>query len=1068
MRQIAVFILSFFCLGNVLAQHPCFPVDSIPQYLKSGRDYEAACKGDPKALTQLAFSCRFANMNVSLLCLKNASGQGYSVASLWLANLYCFGFNSIQRDVELAKHYYQLALEQDVTGTAHFAYGYRCANGDLMEADMEQAKYYWLKGGEMGDLDAQCELVRFYYKGEHFEQDYVEAKKWIDKVLEQPDTPSTAYTKSSVRKMLADMYERGLGVEKSASDAFQVYVADSNWVKIAECYETGHGVKSDAKKALLYYEKVLGNHFMETDEACQKAVDYLEKNGNLNSGHIHFILGEYYAGKALQFDSRLAMDYRKQNGEYKSFYGASPLHDKVIENWEISAGTGYTKAISQLVDCYLTGNHVKADTVKATEWLKFGARKTKDKDLLYKMAWHNAKGIGMPVNEAEAVKWYTKAVKAGHYVAATNLGWCYEKGFGCKVNNKKAVKYYRIAAEHGEALALNNLGFAYIRGLGVSVDQEKGIALVQKAIEKGYTTAIPYLRQMLIFGMFDVKPDYEKGAAIFRSLDDSLRHSNYECLASLNTLIAHKPELATDPTEMLRRYTEHIKYINPYFSGSGTETFLVQYKDAIVHCKHTTSKDFLDAMQWMRTENAAGNNKIKAILYDVLNRRPELADNESEAFECLRELAETDDAYYQFQMAWSYAKGLGVQVDSVEAVKWYTKSAANGHSQAAFNLAWCYDFGFGCTKDPQKALGWYEKSAELGNATAVYELGRRYFVGYEVERDVEKAMPYLKKVMSGKGTHAESAALMLAKHYWEPKQYDSLIAMIEGIPNNCTPNIVPLYFYHAMALQEMGKENEALRPLLLGYRNMQILESYEKADASAVPGDNTFIFVIDNIPYVEYVPGAVGNNVDYVLEKFKIQERDFIDMSWSNGRCIIRTKRHLLEDKIGVLVAETSVEKLPEIYKQYAYTLSNIVPEDYICETAYEKALGYDASDLYLLNNYAYKLCLANRELEKALEMSGRTVQAQPNEPYYLDTYACILYMMEKYAEAKVYIDRCLDNTRSTDNNLEVYDHAGEIYAGCGMTDKAKEFWKKAMDCTDDMGIQQLLQQKIDNCNSLK
>lgn len=1068
MRKIALFFLSFLCLGNVLAQHPCFPVDSIPEYLKSNQNYEGACKGDPEALTQFATSCRFSNPEISLLCFKNASEQGYSIATVRLADLYLQGLNGIQRDIELAKHYYQVALKQDVTGWAHFAYGYRCASGALAKADIEQAKSYWLKGAEMGNLEAQCELARFYYEGEYFEQDYVEAKKWIDKVLMQPAASSTEYTKSTVRKMLADMYERGLGVEKSASNAFQVYLADSNWVKIAECYETGHGVKANVKKALLYYEKVLANNFMEVDDACQRAVDFLEKNSKSNSGHIHFILGEHYARQASLFDNRLAYDYRRQNGEYKSFYGASPLHDKVIENWEISARSGYAKAISQLVDCYLTGNHVKADTLKATEWLKFGASKTKDKDLLYKMAWHNAKGIGMPVNEAEAVKWYTKAVKAGHYVAATNLGWCYENGFGCKVNNKKAVKYYRIAAEHGEALALNNLGFAYIRGLGVSVDQEKGIALVQKAIEKGYTQAIPNLSQVLIFGRFDVKPDYEKGAAIFRSLDDSLRHSNYECLASLNTIIAHKPELATDPTEMLRRYTEHIKYINPYFSGSRTGTLLSQFEDAIVHCQHTASKDFLDAMQWLRTENAAGNNTVKAILYDVLNRRPELANNESEAFECLRELAETDDSYYQFQMAWSYAKGLGVQVDSVEAVKWYTKSALNGHSQAAFNLAWCYDFGFGCTKDSKKALGWYEKSAELGNATAVYELGRRYFVGYEVERDVEKAMPYLKKVMSGKGTHAEAAALMLAKHYWETKQYDSLIAMIEGIPNSCTPNIVPLYFYHAMALQEMGKEDEALRPLVLGYRNMQILESYDKADASAEAGDNKCIFVIDNIPYVESVPGAVGNYVDYVFEKFKIQEKDFIDMSWSDGRYIVRTKRYLLEDKTGVLVAETSVEKFPEIYKQYAYTLSIIVPEDNICEAAYEKALGYDASDLYLLNNYAYKLCLANRELEKAMEMSGRTLQAQPDEPDYLDTYACILLMMKKYAEAKLYIDRCLDNIRSTDNNLEVYDHAGEIYVGCGLTDKAKEFWKKAMDCTDDMGIQQLLQQKIDNCNNLK
>lgn len=939
MRKIAVFILSFFCLGNILAQQPCFPVDSIPEYLKSNQNYEGACKGDPEALTQFATSCRFSNPKISLLCFKNASEQGYSIATVRLADLYLQGLNGIQRDIELAKHYYQVALKQDVTGWAHFAYGYRCASGALAKADIEQAKSYWLKGAEMGNLEAQCELARFYYEGEYFEQDYVEAKKWIDKVLMQPAASSTEYTKSTVRKMLADMYERGLGVEKSASNAFQVYLADSNWVKIAECYETGHGLKANVKKALLYYEKVLANNFMDVDDACQRAVDFMEKNSKSNSGHIHFILGEHYARQASLFENRLAYDYRRQNGEYKSFSGVSPLHEKAIENWEASAATGYAKAISRLVDCYLNGNHVKADTVKATEWLKFGAKKTKDKDLLYKMAWHNAKGIGMPVNESEAVKWYTKAVKAGHYVAATNLGWCYDNGFGCKVDKKKAVKYYSIAAEHGEALALNNLGFAYIRGMGVAVDQEKGIALVQKAIEKGYTQAIPYLSQMLIFGMFNVKPDYEKGAAIFRSLDDSLRHANYECLASLNSLVSHKPELATDPTEMLRRYTGHLKYINPYFSSNKAKTFLSQYMDIIGQCKHVTSKDFLDALQWIRTESAAGNNEIKAILYAVLEEHPELAKDEGEAFGCLRELAETGNADYQFQMAWSYAKGLGVQVDSVEAVKWYEKSAANGHSQAAFNLGWCYDFAFGCEKDPEKALVWYEKASELGHLTADYEIGRRYFVGYEVERDVEKAIPYLNKVVSNKGSQVAEAALMLAKHYWETRNYASLIAMIEGIPNNCTHYIVPLYFYRAMALLELGKEDEAFKVLVLGYRNMLMLESYETPDASAAPGNNKYIFVVDGIPYVDYVPAEVDNNVAYVLEKFKIQDKDLVQMTWDDARYVIRTKSNG-QEVVAALVAEMSKEMLPEIYKRYADALGSVVPEDEICKVAFEKAQG--------------------------------------------------------------------------------------------------------------------------------
>jgi hypothetical protein len=290
-------------------------------------------------------------------------------------------------------------------------------------------------------------------------------------------------------------------------------------------------------------------------------------------------------------------------------------------------------------------------------------------------------------------------------------------------------------------------------------------------------------------------------------------------------------------------------------------------------------------------------------------------------------------------MAWSYAKGLGVQVDSVEAVKWYEKAAANGHSQAAFNLGWCYDFAFGCEKDPEKALVWYEKASELGHLTADYEIGRRYFVGYEVERDVEKAIPYLNKVVSNKGSQVAEAALMLAKHYWETRNYASLIAMIEGIPNNCTHYIVPLYFYRAMALLELSKEDEAFKVLVLGYRNMQILESYETPDASAAPGNNKYIFVVDDIPYVDYVPAEVDNHVAYVLEKFKVQEKDLVQMTWDDARYVIRTKSNG-QEVVAALVEEMSKEMLPEIYKRYADALGSVVPEDEICKVAFEKAQG--------------------------------------------------------------------------------------------------------------------------------
>ena len=52
-------------------------------------------------------------------------------------------------------------------------------------------------------------------------------------------------------------------------------------------------------------------------------------------------------------------------------------------------------------------------------------------------------GEGVPQNDAEAVKWYQKAVEQGDPWAQNNLGLMYSKGRGVQQNLSQAVKLYR-------------------------------------------------------------------------------------------------------------------------------------------------------------------------------------------------------------------------------------------------------------------------------------------------------------------------------------------------------------------------------------------------------------------------------------------------------------------------------------------------------------------------------------------------------------------------------------------------------------------------------------------------
>ena len=60
----------------------------------------------------------------------------------------------------------------------------------------------------------------------------------------------------------------------------------------------------------------------------------------------------------------------------------------------------------------------------------------------------------------------------------------------------------------------------------------------------------------------------------------------------------------------------------------------------------------------------------------------------------------------------------------------------------------------------------------------------------------------------------------------------------------------------------------------------------------------------------------------------------------------------------------------------------------------------------------------------QAEAMSYKTIKLEPNNGTYLDTYAWILFMEERYVDAKTYIDAALKNRDSTENNSTVLEHA--------------------------------------------
>jgi tetratricopeptide (TPR) repeat protein len=91
----------------------------------------------------------------------------------------------------------------------------------------------------------------------------------------------------------------------------------------------------------------------------------------------------------------------------------------------------------------------------------------------------------------------------------------------------------------------------------------------------------------------------------------------------------------------------------------------------------------------------------------------------------------------------------------------------------------------------------------------------------------------------------------------------------------------------------------------------------------------------------------------------------------------------------------------------------------------YEKIIRIDTADMIALNNYAYFLSLEKKNLNKAEMMSRKTVEKEPNNSTYLDTYAWILFKMKSYDDALYYVEEAVKYNGIT--NGEIMDHYGDI-----------------------------------------
>lgn len=132
--------------------------------------------------------------------------------------------------------------------------------------------------------------------------------------------------------------------------------------------------------------------------------------------------------------------------------------------------------------------------------------------------------------------------------------------------------------------------------------------------------------------------------------------------------------------------------------------------------------------------------------------------NPAEAFSWYQRAAGLGDALGQYNLAVSYADGMGTAIDITKAIEWYNKASDQGDAWATYNLAVLHDEGTAVPADKMEAIRLYKLAVARGHVDAMINLAITYEEGQDVPADPAAALELYRLAAEKGDQEAKDAA----------------------------------------------------------------------------------------------------------------------------------------------------------------------------------------------------------------------------------------------------------------------------------------------------------------------
>lgn len=296
----------------------------------------------------------------------------------------------------------------------------------------------------------------------------------------------------------------------------------------------------------------------------------------------------------------------------------------------------------------------------------------------------------------------------------------------------------------------------------------------------------------------------------------------------------------------------------------------------------------------------------------------------------------------------------------------------------------------------------------------------------------DEALKYFKTIETI-APNDENNTIALIEYYHKENKIDSLETYISRLclnkdVNFSTKNMVMLsiygdkvdtdmqyflyYFYHLEQMRDLHAEEAPLwQNLGIAYIRTQNMEgalvAFKKSIELGIDDYPTFeslLFVQNSLGPADSILATANRVIELYPEKavpylFKgislMEKSDYIGaiLSFEQGLKREDNNQALKEDfYFNIATSYYGIGDKENAYKNY------------------ENVLKINPNNVYTLNNYAYYLCLEEKNLDKAETMARKAYEMEPNNITFADTYACVLSVKGNAKQALKILEKFLDS----------------------------------------------------------